>query len=692
MAETHKARNTRLAEVHAQAMLEFDRIQEALYDERMMCLEDRRFYSIAGAPWEGDLGAQFENKPRFEFNKVHLAVIRIINEYRNNRITVDFTPKDGASDQDLAETCDGLYRADERDSGAQEAYDNAFEEGVGGGFGAWRIRACYEDEDDDENEKQRIKIEPIFDADSCVWFDLDAKRQDKADAKHCFVLTGMSPGAFKDEFGHDPASWERAVTHSGFDWVTQDTVYVAEYYRVEETSEIVHVFRGLDDEEMQIPAKEFDEDEQKRADLEASGFREVRQKRVKSRRVHKYILSGNQVEEDEGYIAGKCIPIIPFYGKRWYVDGVERCMGHVRLAKDAQRLTNSLLSWLTEMAMRFDIEKPILTPEQIAGHTEMWADDNVQRFPYLLVNPIRDQDGNAMPAGPIGYTKAPNIPPAMAALIQIASQALDDLLGNQQAGEQLQPNQSGKAVELIQNRLDMQVFIYMSNFAKSMQRSGEVWLSAAKDVMVEDERPMKMVSPDGEMDTTVLREPATDPKTGEQILRNDLSKAAFDVWSDVGPSSSSRRSSTVRALTGLAQLTDDPQDRKVLVSSALMNMEGEGLGDLRDYYRRQMVRLGAAKPTEEEKAEMAQESQGQQPDPQALYLMASAKQAEAGAKLNEAKTVDAIAAANLKAAQTGKTEAESAAIAPAQELASVQALHSMLSKSPGLNGPTNQSM
>jgi hypothetical protein len=56
------------------------------------------------------------------------------------------------------------------------------------------------------------------------------------------------------------------------------------------------------------------------------------------RKVHKYVLSGAKVLEDSGYIVGKHIPIIPVYGKRWFVDNVERCCGHVRLAKDAQRL------------------------------------------------------------------------------------------------------------------------------------------------------------------------------------------------------------------------------------------------------------------------------------------------------------------------------------------------------------------
>jgi hypothetical protein len=171
-----ETKEQRLARIHQEAVDEFDKIQYALRDERLQCLQDRRFYSIAGAQWEGPLGEQFENKPRFEVNKIHLAVIRIINEYRNNRITVNFTSKAGEDQEALAETCADLYRADEQDSIAEEALDNGFEEAVGGGIGAWRLRAVYEDEEDEDSDRQRIRIEPIFDADSSVFFDLNAKR------------------------------------------------------------------------------------------------------------------------------------------------------------------------------------------------------------------------------------------------------------------------------------------------------------------------------------------------------------------------------------------------------------------------------------------------------------------------------------------------------------------------------------
>lgn len=646
-----------LANIHAEALAEFDTIQSALRDERLQCLQDRRFYSIAGAQWEGPLGEQFENKPKFEVNKIHLAVIRIINEYRNNRITVDFVSKEGREHDKLADTCDGLYRADEQDSGAEEAYDNAFEEAVGGGFGAWRLRSEYEDDEDPEDERQRIRIEPIFDADSSVFFDLGAKRQDKADAKRCFVLTAMAPDAYKEEWGDDPATWPKEIHQYEFDWLTPEVVFVAEYYRIELKNETVQIWQTIGGDEERYTNAEFDEDEELEAKLAAVGTKKVREKRIKTRRVRKYILSGGKVLEDCGYIAGKCIPIVPMYGKRWFVDNVERCMGHVRLAKDAQRLANMQRSKLGEISALSSVEKPILTPEQVAGHQLMWSQDNIKNYPYLLVNPITDANGNQMNSGPIGYTHPPAIPPAMAALLQITEQDMQDLLGNQQAGEQLQPNMSGKAVELVQNRLDMQTFIYMSNMAKSVKRSGEIWLSMAKDVLVEDGRKMKSIGPQGEVQTVELRRPVVGAE-GETEVENDLSEAKFDVAVEVGPSSSSKRAATVRALTGMTSITDDPETRQVLGAMTMMNMEGEGIGEVRDYFRKKLLKMGVVKPTEEEAQALAEMKAGEQPDPNTQYLQAAAEEASANATSARAKTVLTVAQAEETKAKTIKTMSE----------------------------------
>jgi hypothetical protein len=644
----------RLANIHAEALTQFDDVQTALRDERLQCLQDRRFYSIAGAQWEGPLLDQYENKPKFEVNKIMLSVMRVINEYRNNRITVDFVSKDGEENDKMAEVCDGLYRADEEKSVADEAYDNAFEEAVGGGFGAWRLRTVYEDEENDEDDRQRIHIEPIFDADSSVFFDLQSKRQDKSDAKYCFVVTSMTRQAYKDAWGESPSDWPKIIHQYEFDWCTPDVVYVAEYYKVEEKSETIRIFRAIDGSEERYTQEDFANDEMLEETLLAVGSVEVRQKRVKRKKVRKYIMSGGKVLEDAGYLAGKCIPIVPVYGKRWFVDNIERCMGHVRLAKDAQRLKNMQLSKLGEISALSSVEKPILLPEQVAGHQVMWSEDNLKDYPYLLVNPITGADGSQQATGPVAYTRSAQIPPAMAALLQITESDMQDILGNQSGAEQIASNISGKAVEMIQQRVDMQSFIYMSNFAKGMKRCGEIWLSMARDIYTEDMRKMKTVDRTGDVGFVELMRPALD-KSGSMVIENDMTSASFDVNVDVGPSSSSKKSAVVRALTGMLQITQDPETAQVLTAMAMMNMEGEGLADTNAYFRKKLVRMGVVEPTDVEREELMAEMQGQPQDPNAIFLQAAAEEATAKAAKARADTVETIAEAEYKRAKTAET-------------------------------------
>ena len=645
----------RLANLHAEALRQFNDIQTALRDERLQCLQDRRFYSLCGAQWEGPLYDQYENKPRFEVNKIMLAVIRIVNEYRNNRITVDYVSKDGTENDKLAEVCDGLYRADEQASVADEAYDNAFEEAVGGGIGAWRLRTVYEDEEDDEDDRQRIRFEPIYDADSSVFFDLNAKRQDKSDAKFCFVVTSMTRESYKEIYNDDPTDWPKIIHQYEFDWSTPDIVFVAEYYKIEEKTETIRIFQAIDGTEERYTQTDFANDETLEETLMAIGTREVRQKRVKRMRVRKYIMSGGKVLEDAGYIAGKNIPIVVVYGKRWFVDNIERCMGAVRLAKDAQRLKNMQLSKLGEISALSSIEKPIMTPEQVAGHQVMWAEDNLRDYPYLLVNPITGPDGNTQVSGPVAYTRSAAIPPAMAALLQITEQDMQDILGNPQGADKMVSGVSGKAVEMIQTRVDMQTFIYMSNFAKGMKRCGEIWLGMAKEIYTEDKRKMKTIAPTGEAGMVELMQPMIDPETGGMMMANDLSDATFDVVAEVGPSSSSKRAATVRALTGMLQITQDPETQQVLTAMAMMNMEGEGVGDANAYFRKKLLRMGVVKPTDDEAQQLMEEMQGKPQDPNAVYLQAAAEEATAKAAKARADTVETVAAAELKRAQTLET-------------------------------------
>lgn len=640
-----------LASVHESALRKFRAIQSEMKDERSQCLQDRRFCLIPGAQWEGGLSKQFENKPMLEVNKVHRGAVRIIDEYRNNRITVAFTSKDGAADDQLADTCASLFRSDEKDSCAEEAYDNAFEEAVVGGIGAWRLRAEYEDEESEDDERQRIRLEPIYDADKFVFFDLDAKRQDKSDARFCFVLTPMSRDAYKSEFNDDPASWPSEVQQSGYDWSGDDSVIVAEYYQIEETSDVLRVFEQIaSNEVVKHLQSDLAANPEMERELAEKGFEQIREKKIKRQRVHKYLMSGGRVLEDCGFIAGREIPIVVTFGKRWFIDNRERCMGHVRLAKDAQRLKNMQLSRLAELSSISAVKKPMLAPEQIKGFEHIWASNNVVDHTYLPLRLIRDPNGEKSIAGPLGYTEPPPLPQAMAALLELTEQDMKDILGDPDQAEKVVSHVAGKTMEMIEQRIDMQSFIYISNMAKAIRRCGQIWLSMARELYTETGRKMKGVGPRGNVTQIELNRPLTPPGKPLQY-ENDLTRASFDVEVDVGPSSVSKRQAAFRSITSVLPYVEDPKTKAVLTNLAVENMDGEGIQDVRNWTRMELVRAGVHKPTEEEAKQLAAEAQNAQPDPAAQLYLAEAQKATAQAQ-------KAAADMALTAAQIEKIRAE----------------------------------
>lgn len=665
----YKKSNVDNSEIHGELKELFDKAQTPVIDVREQCLEDRRFYSISGAQWEGQLGEQFENSPQMEFNEVHLAVLRIINEHRNNPITVDFVSD---SNDKLADVCDKIFRANEYDSNAKEAYNSAFEEAVGGGFGAWRITTEYEDEEDEENDTQVIKILPIYDADSCVFFDPNAQRQDKADAKYCFVLKGLTKEAYSEEYGQEPATMGNNIEQSEFDWYTKDIVYIAEVFKCEYKNKTIEIYENPMGEEKRISKDELEENEELLNEILASGYTFVRSKKVKKKRIRKYIMDGAKILEDCGYIAGKHIPIVPVYGKRWFVDNIERCMGHVRLAKDAQRLINMTISRLAEMSAYSSITKPIFTPEQVQGHSIAWEEANIKNYAYLLLNPVQNADGTSQPLPPISYTQQPQIPPALAGTMDFVMPQISKLLGNQQAGEELRSNISGDLMEMIHSKLDMQTYIYMDNMALAMQRSGVIWLSMAKEILVEENRKVKGIDKNNNIEYIELSKQELN-EFGGVSYANDITKANLDIKSTVAPATSTRKAKTVRDLLSMTQMVQDPQIQQVLSSVAVLNMEGEGIDDVRKFMRGKLVRMGAITPTEQEQQELQQEMQTQQPTAQDIYLQSEAQKNQAQAQKAQADTAKTIA-------ETEQTQAETMEIFANMDLEQQKATFQALEK------------
>jgi hypothetical protein len=343
------------------------------------------------------------------------------------------------------------------------------------------------------------------------------------------------------------------------------------------------------------------------------------------------------------------------YGHRAIVDGIERCSGIVRITKDPQRLKNMLTSKLADLSATGSNRKPILFPEQVAGHTTMWSEDNIKNNPYLLINKMVDPVSGQLLMGPINYVEPPTVPQALGALLELSEFDIKDLLGSTEQAEKVVSNVSEKTVSLIQQQVDLQSYIYISSFQRAEKYAGIVWLSMVKELFVERGRKIQGANGDGEPEVIELQKRTIDSKSGAAYVAADIPTADLELNITFGPSSASRRTSTVRELTEMLGIVKDPETVAVLESLVLMNMEGEGLQDTRSFFRKKLLAIGAVEPTDAEREEMSENAAGKPEDPNSQYLRAAAENEVAKAVKARADTLLALARAEESRANAAAT-------------------------------------
>ncbi|WP_336296971.1 portal protein [Citrobacter freundii] len=645
MAETLEKR-------HERVMLRFDRAYSPQQDVREKCIEATRFARVPGGQWEGATAAgsklndQFERYPKFEINKVATELNRIIAEYRNNRITVKFRPGDKEASEELANKLNGLFRADYEETDGGEACDNAFDDAATGGFGCFRLTSMLVNEYDPMDDRQRIAIEPIYDPSRSVWFDPDAKKYDKSDAMWAFCMYSLSPDKYEAEYGKTPpASLDiTTMTSWEYDWFAPEVVYIAKYYEVrKESVDVISYQQPITGE---IATYDSDQIADIEDELEMAGFVEVARRSVKRRRVYVSVVDGDNFLEKPRRIPGEHIPLIPVYGKRWFIDDIERVEGHIAKAMDPQRLYNLQVSMLADTAAQDPSAIPIVGMEQIRGLEKHWEDRNKKRPTFLPLREVKDKAGNVVaPATPAGYTQPAVMNQALAALLQQTSADIQEVTGGSQAMQQMPSNVAQETVNNLMNRADMASFIYLDNMAKSLKRAGEVWLSMAREVYGSD-REVRVVNEDGTDDIALMNAQVVDRQTGNVVALNDLSTGRYDVTVDVGPSYTARRDATVSVLTNVlsTMLPNDPM-RPAIQGIILDNIDGEGLDDFKEYNRNQLLTSGIVKPRNEKEQQMvmqAQQAAASQPNPEMVLAQAQMVAAQAEEKKADNETRNTI--------------------------------------------------
>lgn len=628
-------------------------------DQREQANEDMRFINVAGGMWEGFLINDFtEDRVKLEFDVVSNFLQRFLGKWDLNRIGVEYKSDDDKTSDDDAELLNGIYRADYRNNSGDIATDLAVDEASTCGVGAMKLATIFENDEDPENDNQRIEWRPIHNAYNSVFWDEAAQRIDKRDARRCTVLKTFTKSSFKDEWpDFEPVSAYQpdSLQFQNVNVQSTDLVYIATRYEVVRRKETVFVYNNLETREVEVYSE--DDHDLIKDELRASEFHNfVRERTMIRRRVEKTVFSGDAILEPTKRIAGKWLPIVPFYGYRSYVDGVEWYRGLVRKLKDAARLFNMQVSQMAENAASNGQEVPIFLRDQMLNPDiqDIWADKNNK--PYLVVDPVRDADGNVIASGPIAYNKPNQLDGNVSALLQIVPGYIQDVTGGMPQ-ETLNPDMSGKAIRALMEREDLTTWKVTKNISDAIKWSGEIYQSMAAEVYT-TQRIIKTIGKDGSDGEVQLLKTVLDSETGKMVESNTLRGKRFRAWADKGPSYSTLREQTVEDLKGmlevLVNVEGGAQYTPALIAVLLDNITGVGLDPIKDLNRRIMLQQGLVKPeTDEEEAMLKQlQEAAQQPDPQQALIEAAAAQQNAEARSLDASSTQKVADSRKKEAET----------------------------------------
>ena len=549
--ESHKTKS----DIVETALERFKIVSEAESAQREREVEDLRFdRGLVEDQWpehirnsrSGTIGSPA--RPCLVINKLSQPIQQIIAEARGSRLAIEIKARgDGANDDD-ATLRQGMIRAIEVESRAHLARQWALERAVKCGRGYYRILKTWANDDDNDIDLvvKRVKNQ------GSVYFDPYAEEQDCSDANWCIITSDIPISEFTRRWPTKdlpPNSTEKieSKTNMPAGWARSDTtVRVAEYFWVETTmrKRIVSVEGNFwkDDLKKNDPGM-LDE-------LIAGGARE---RNVPIRDVKWCVLNSDEILEEEDW-DGRFIPVIPVIGKEYVVDGEETVYkGVVSDAKDSQRSYNYMRSSQVETVGLAPRAPYIMAAGQDEGYKDLWDNANHRNYTRLLYHPV-SFEGHLVPPPQRNIQE-----PAIQAITMAVREADDDIkatTGRHDPSLGRNPrDQSGKAIERLQEQGSMGTSIYLDNLANiSINYEARVILDLLPKVY---DRPGRIQRLLGEEDTethAMLNAPFiegpdgkpqavsdTDDVEGKEVKHYDLTKGSFGVVVSVGPSYKTQR-------------------------------------------------------------------------------------------------------------------------------------------------------
>lgn len=539
---------------------------ESLIRERGM--DDLRMR--AGDQWDKDMRARREadGRPCLTVNRMPQFVRQVTNDQRQNRPAIQVSPVDDHADIETAEMLQGLIRHIEYDSGADSAYDTAFDGAAGTGIGYMRVVTEYSDPMSFELD---IKIKRIRNQFS-VYIDPDAKEVDRSDMRWAFIVDDFSDEAFEARYpdaevckGGRPA-WELA-SQKAPGWMGGGSVRVAEYFCMTTTQAEI----ALMPDGKVILADELKKAQE--AGLFGMEYQPVRRRKTEIPAVKWCKIIGTEILEETTW-PGRWIPVVPVLGDELEVDGQVILEGAIRHAKDQQKMLNVFVSTETE-AIGLVPKAPWLVAEgQVENYEKDWKQANTKTFAYLKYKPV------TLAGQPVEKPSRVFGEANVQAVTNARLMVQDDMkavVGIYDSALGAHSNEtSGIAIRARQNQSGTANFHLVDNLTKSIRHLGRILIDLIPKVY-DTPRVVRIIGEDGAEKTVRVNEQFVDPETKEPRIFN-LGVGKYDVRVTAGPSYATKRQEAAASMMQLAQA--DPNLTQKAGDLIVKNMDWPGANEI----------------------------------------------------------------------------------------------------------------
>jgi hypothetical protein len=585
-------------------------------------LDDLRF--AAGSPdnqwqWPADVlatrgsvqGQTINARPCLTINKLPQHVHQVTNDQRQNRPAGKVIPADDKADIEVAAIFEGIVRHIEYLSDADVAYDTACDNQVTYGEGYIRLLTEYCNENSFDQDIRIARVRNSF----SVYMDPTIQDPCGSDAEWCFVTEDLTTEEYERQFPNAaPISsllQQGIGDQSTSQWISENTVRIAEYFYVEHTKQTLNLYHG------NVSAfKNSPEDKQ----MTAMGMVPIKTREVDVKRIKWCKTNGFEFLEEREW-AGKWIPVIRVVGNEFEVDGRLYVSGLVRNAKDAQRMYNYWVSQEAEMLALAPKAPFIGYGGQFEGYETQWKTANTTNWPYLEVNPdVTDGAGATLP-----LPQRAQPPMASSGLLQAKMGASDDIkstTGQYDSSLGATSNErSGRAILAREKQGDTGTYHYVDNLARAIRYTTRQMVDLIPKIY-DTERIARIIGVDGETGMAKINPNQAEPVkkivdeagiTIEKIYNPSV--GVYDVCVTTGPSYMTKRQESLDAMSQLLQ--GNPQLWAVAGDLFIKNMDWPGAQEMAKRFAKTIdPKLMAEddKPPELQAAEQQIQAMGQEMD------------------------------------------------------------------------------